>query len=252
MGLKYIKITFFIFLSLVFQACSFNNNSVRSVIQTNSASQIENYKNNLLDDLIEYKIKLDLRNPFSYNKKLKYDIIREIRNKENYIKLLNVKSINNYKKYLYYAFSKDKIKNRNDFLILGIYKLIFKSYDLYKSHKFIAMQYNKEELQNLYKYLQVIRWKIRTLKDKKGDYLFKTWQNNWQLELAKKDLENLNIIKDLEYIKLRKESIFSHSNFSFEILMSNMIYNVKLTLKKINVEPFEMGTSALKSFIFMI
>jgi len=107
-------------------------------------------------------------------------------------------------------------------------------------------------MQRLYEYLQVIRWKIRTNKDKKGDYLFNTWQNNWQIELEKKYINDYNIINNLEYIKSKKESIYEHSNFSFEIVLSKIITNVEHSLRKINVEPYEMGFSAIKSFVFII
>ena len=89
-------------------------------------------------------------------------------------------------------------------------------------------------------------------KNTKGEYLFNTWQNNWQIEVKKKYKGDYNIINDLEYIKLEKESIYDYSNFSFEIVLSKIIVNVEYTLKKINVEPFEMGFGALRNFIFVL
>ena len=121
-----------------------------------------------------------------------------------------------------------------------------------KNHQFTAVQYNKQEMLVLYEYLQVVRWKIKTAKDNKSEYLFKTWQNNWQLELAKRYDGDFNIINDLTYIKENKESVFDSSNFSFEIVLSRIIANVEHTLRKINVEPYEMGVSALKGFIFIL
>ena len=56
----------------------------------------------------------------------------------------------------------------------------------------------------------------------------------------------------MTYIKENKESVFDSSNFSFEIVLSRIIANVEHTLRKINVEPYEMGVSALKGFIFII
>ncbi len=241
-------------LLLFFSACSISQNNIKSIAQTSSASNIENYKNNILKLLIKYKEKLDKRNPFNYNKSLRDDIINEINTKQDYINILQGKEkLRYYKQYLYYAFSKDKIKNRNDFLILGIYKLIYTSFAFQKGHQFAAWQYNKEDMIKLYEYLQIIRWKIRQEKDNNDNYLFKTWQNNWQLELlAQKNTEDLNVIKNLKYIKDKKETIFDHSNFSFEIILSKILLNLEYMLKEINIEPYELGVSALTSFVFIL
>jgi hypothetical protein len=253
MKLISIQILFLIFISIFFQACAFNKSSLKSLAQSNSASQIEEYKVEILESLINYKNKLDLRNPSAFNKDIKDDIINEISINEDYIHIIQdgVK-LETYEDYFYYAFSEKNINNRNDLLILGMYKLIFKAYAMERNHQFVSFSYNKEEMQNLHKYLQVIRWKIKTAKNEKGQYLFNTWQNNWQIELEKKYVGDYNIINNLEYIKSEKETVYDYSNFSFEIVLSEIIVNVEHTLKKINVEPFEMGFSTLKSFIFVI
>ena len=250
---KLIKYSFTFVFMLLFSGCSFTQDSIKSVVQSNAASEITNYKNETIYSLIKYKKKLDLRNPNSYNKTISKDILHQIQTNQDYINILqNGKKLETYNDYLQYAFSNEVVQNRNDFLILGLYKLIFKAYGLEDSHKFTALQHNKFELAKLYKYLQVIRWKIRTQKDDNGKYLFNTWQNNWQLELLQKDASDLNIIKDLEYIKSNKESLYSHSNFSFEVLISRILLNVEYTLRKINIEPYAMSTSAIRSFIFIL
>lgn len=247
------QIIFFMFLILCIQACSVKQSDIKSVAQTNSATQIEEFKTEILKDLIIYKKKLDLRNPNAYNKELQTSIIYQINLKQDYLNLIqNGKTLENYNEYFYYAFSPENISNRNDLLILGLYKLIFKAFSMDKNHQFTAVQYNKQEMLVLYEYLQVVRWKIKTAKDNKSEYLFKTWQNNWQLELAKKYEGDFNIINDLTYIKENKESVFDSSNFSFEIVLSKIIANTEHTLRKINVEPYEMGVSALKGFIFIL
>ena len=253
MNIKIVKLFTIVLFVLLFNGCSFSKESIQSIAQTNSAKEIISYKNEITSSLLEYKKKLDLRNPNSYNKKLSKNIIYQIESNQDYINILqNNNKLKTYDEYLYYAFSDEEILNRNDFLIIGLYKLIYKAYGLGDKHKFTALEHNKYELSKLHKYLQVLRWKIRTQKDVNENYLFNTWQNNWQLELLKKDKEDLNIIKDLEYIKTNKESIFSHSNFSFELLLSEILLNVEYTLKKINIEPYEMSTSAVKSFIFIL
>ncbi|MBU3016050.1 hypothetical protein KO488_14935 [Poseidonibacter lekithochrous] len=254
MNIKLVKKTFIITsLVLFLDGCGFNQQSIQSFAQTNSSIEIVKYKNEITSSLLKYKKKLDLRNPNSYNKKLAKNISFQIQKNQDYINISqNGKKLETYNEYFYYAFKDDEISNRNDFLILGLYKLIYKAFSLDTNHKFTALEYNKYELQKLYEYLQVLRWKIRTQKDVNGNYLFNTWQNNWQLELLHKDRNDLNIIKDLEYIKANKETIFSHSNFSFEVLLSRILLNVEYTLRKINIEPYEMSTSAIKSFIFIL
>ena len=253
MNLKLVNIFAIVILVLFFEGCSLSKGSIQSIAQTNSALEIVKYKNEITSTLIKYKKKLDLRNPNSYNEKLSKDIIHQIQTNQDYINILqNNQKLKTYDEYLYYAFLDKEISNRNDFLIIGLYKLIYKAYSLDDEHKFTALQHNKYELSKLYQYLQVLRWKIRTNKDINGNYLFNTWQNNWQLELLHKDKSDLNIIKDLEYIKSNKESIYSHSNFSFEVLLSRIILNVEYTLIKINIEPYAMSTSAIRSFIFIL
>jgi hypothetical protein len=253
MGIKKFRIIFLISLSILFQACTFDKTDIKSVAQTNSANQIENYKNEILKSLINYKKKLDLRNPNAYNKEIQSSINHQIMLNQNFINLIqNGKKLETYNEYFYYAFSKEKINNRNDLLIIGLYKLVFKAFSMDKDHQFSAVQYSQYDMLKLYEYLQVVRWKIRTSKDENGEYLFNTWQNNWQLELAKRYKGDYNIINNLAYISQNKESIYDHSNFTFEIVLSKILTNVEHSLKKINIEPYEMGVSALKSFIFII
>ena len=240
-------------ISLFFQGCSFNKSSLKTVAQTNSATQIVTYKNEVLKSLSLYKKKLDLRNPKAYNKDLAKNIYFQIDSNQDYINVIqNEKKLKSSKEYLYYAFSKEHIHNRNDFLIIGLYKLIYKAYKLKEEHQFAAIQYNKNDMLELYKTLQVIRWKIRTAKDDAGNFMFVTWQNNWQLELMLKKYSDLNNINELKYIKENKETIYDSSNFSFEVLIEQMLVNIRHTLKNINAEPYEMSISAIKSFAFII
>ena len=242
-----------LFMILFFQGCSFNKSSLKTIAQTNSASQVTYYKNEVLKSLALYKKKLDLRNPKAYNQDLAKNIYFQIDSNRNYINIIqNGKKLDLAKEYLYYAFSKEKIYNRNDFLILGLYKLIYKAYNLKEEHQFSAIQYSKSDMIELYKMLQVIRWKIKTAKDLNGNFLFVTWQNNWQLELMIRKYNDLNNINELKFIKENKETIYDSSNFSFEILLEQMLVNIRHTLKNINVEPYEMSLSALKSFVFII
>lgn len=96
MKFKKVQIFFLISLSILLQSCTMPTENIESIAQTNSASQIEEYKKEILESLIEYKKRLDLRNPNTYNKQI--DASLEHQN----------------------------IKKRNDFLIIGLYKLILK------------------------------------------------------------------------------------------------------------------------------
>lgn len=250
---KLLQLIFLIILLFFMQACSLSQSEIKSIAQTNSASQIESFKTEVLKDLILYKKKLDLRNPNAFNKDLKNSIIQQIKENKNFINLVqNSKVLVIPNEYFYYAFSTQNINNRNDLLILGLYKLIFDAYKMDEKHQFSAIEYDKEKMIKLYEYLQIVRWKIRTAKDDKENYLFNTWQNNWQLELAKKYKGDYNIINELSYIKSNNESIYDSSNFSYEIVISRMITNIEHTLRKINIEPYEMSVSIFKGFIFII
>lgn len=237
-----------ILLLMLLQGCNASR-----IVQTSAATEIDKYKTSVLDDLKTYKHKLDLRNPYSYNPELSKKILTEINKSKNTISLYqNGNKLVSENEYLHYAFLPEKIQYRNDYLILGMYKLIYKAYDLETGHKVTAMEYSARYMQELYKYLQVIKWKVRTNKDSAGQYLFLTWQNNWQVELMKHPALDLNAIKEISYIKDRRENIFDHSNFSFEMLLNRMLINVKYSLEEADIEPMDLSVSALKTFIFII
>lgn len=85
--LKQLRVLLFIVLIFSFQACV-STSSIKSIAQTNSASQIEEYKSEVLKLLLKYKEKLDLRNPYSYNKDLASNINHQIRSKQDYINII--------------------------------------------------------------------------------------------------------------------------------------------------------------------
>ena len=100
----------------------------------------------------------------------------------------------------------------------------------------------------------MIQWRIKYRKDIQGNYLFLTWQNNWQIQLAKQtNIHNpdYNLIQNLDYIKDDKENIFYHSNMSFETIISKMIYINNNTIKRLGGEPNELAIGAIKFFIFL-
>jgi len=255
----YIKnILLVIFVVSLFSSCvAVKQERLGEVFQSNSAVEIKKDYKAISKFILQFKEKLDKRNPNAFDENLSNEIYTQIDNLQNNISLqYNGKDITSYKGYLQIAFSKDDIKNRNDYLIIGLYKLLYDSYDVEDSYKLTAFSYDKEKLQRLYSNLQILSWKIKVDKDLSDNYLFLTWQNNWQIELEKK-IKNAETLtwsdfQNLEYIKNGKESIFGYSNFSFDRVLTLMNYRVKSSLERLGVEPTDMSIQAIKSlFIFL-
>lgn len=255
----YVKNIFIVILTVsLFTGClSVKQEQLEEVFQSNSAVEIKKDYQAISKLLLQFKEKIDKRNPSAYDKEISGSIYTQIDTLKNDITLKFMgKEITSYKGYLQIAFSKDNIKNRNDYLIIGLYKMLYDAYDIENSYKITAFSYDEQKLQRLYKNLQILKWKIKVDKDLEENYLFLTWQNNWQLELEKKIKNGVNLswdeIQNLEYLKNKKESIFSYSNFSFETTLTLMNYRVQMSLKKLGVEPTEMSIKAIKSlFIFL-
>ena len=250
-----------LFLSLVFtfffSGCIPKQETVEGVFQTNSANTIKKDYTNIQKLLINFKEKIDKRNPTAYNKNLSVRIYRLINESNNDFFLeFNNTTLENYKDYLQIAFSKDDIENRNDYLVLGLYYLVHSSYEIETGHKIVALEYDKNKLDKLYKNLQIIKWKIKVDRDVKGNYLFLTWQNNWQIELEKrlKNKENITLetFLDLRHIKSNEETFLDHSNFSFEVQLTQIIDSTKNSLEALGEEPTDLSVIALKSvFMFL-
>ncbi len=240
--------------ALSFTACTqdtFNKNTFKSIVQTNSAAQIVEYKENILKHLLEYKEILNEKNPTAYNKVLQQEIRTQIKNEQNYINIVqDKKKLVHFDDYFHYAFLQTEVKNRNDFLILGIYKLIYDSYNLHEKHKFTAISYDSNKLLKLHKYLQIISWKVRNLKDNQNKYLFVTWQKEWQLKLENEFKGDFNILKKYEHSK-DGETILGQSYFAFEVLIEKMLLDVEYSLIKVNIEPQKIGFDVAKTFLFL-
>ncbi|XOB62975.1 hypothetical protein ACMC56_04020 [Campylobacterota bacterium DY0563] len=252
------KLTFFLslILTIFLTGCATNQSDVESVFQTNSAELITKDQKKLQKLLIKFKTKLDKRNPKNFNAKNEkkiYTVLNDF-NKKLLLKYQG-EVLENYKEYLELAFSKKPLLNRNDYLILGLRYMIAYAYDTEDFHNVTALQYDKEKLSILHKNLQVLRWKIKVDRDENGKYLFLTWQNNWQIELESRLSLNKNItyddIQNLASIKSNKESLYSHSNFSFEVILTQMIDSVENSLIALGEEPTDLGISAVKFFIFL-
>lgn len=249
----YKKILLITLFFTLFSGCA-RHNKVNEIFQTQKAISITQDYKDILSLVVKYKTKLDKRNPQHYNKDFKSAIYTQIEDIQKFITLrdTNNNRLVNFKQYLDLAFNKRGIKYRNDYLILGLYYMIYDAYSLDEVHKFTALNYDNDKLTKLYKNLYILRWKIRTAKDINGNYLFLTWQNNWQIEYLNKKVNDLNEIKNFNSILSKKESLLSHSNFSFEIILSMMINRVESTLRDIGTEPSDIAIDTITSLVFLI
>jgi len=248
----------FFVLFIFFTGCANKSIKIGEILQSNNATQVAQDHQHIIKLLLRYQKKLNLRNPNSYNKKNIYLIKYELQNNTNTIFLkYHNQYIKNHNDYLKASLNtQDNIQYRDDLLILGIYKYIWYSYKLDNKHKITTFGYDADKLKSLYYAISVLKWKISTKKDLHGNYLFLTWQNNWQIELNKKLKNGINpswkLIQNLKYIKTKKETIFSHSNFNFEILMNQMLYHIKHSLKLLGNEPLDISIEAMKNLIFFL
>jgi len=252
------NIGFIIVLISFFSGCiSATQDRVEKLLQTNSANSMKKDYTGITKELIVLKDKLDKRNPNAYNKVVANQMYSELNNLTNTLFLSYEKTkLNSYKEYLQIAFSKFEIQNRNDYLILGLYKEVYDAYDIKNGHQVTALTYDKEKLQNLYQNLQILKWKLNHARDAKDEYLFLTWQNNWQIELEKrlkqKEIKSYDDLLNLKFIKEGKESLLSSSNSSFEVILTTMMNRVTNSLEILGVEPVDVSLDVLKTvFMFL-
>jgi hypothetical protein len=59
------------------------------------------------------------------------------------------------------------------------------------------------------------------------------------------------LIKNLKYIKNKKENIFDSSNMEFENIISKILYINNDSIIRLGGEPDELSLNALKLFIFL-
>lgn len=249
-----------LFLALFISGCASTQGQekVGEILQSHGATQMRKDYDTIIEQLIIYKEKLDLRNPKNYSKSEKNLIYNELKSSQNSIRIkYNNQYLKTYDDYLRIAFDKNNnIVDRNDYLILGLYKLIWDTYKIEKGHQITTLAYHQEDFRKLYYYLEVIKWKIRTSKDKNDNYLFITWQNNWQTELQHQLKQGAapswTMIENLYSIKNQRENIFDHSNFNFEVLLNQMIFSVKNSAKTIGNEPVDIGINAMISLVLFL
>jgi len=248
-----------VFCLVFFSGCvSENQDKLGEVLQSKGATALNQDYKRIIANLITYKEKLDLRNPNAYSKTSRDYIINEMRTSQNTIRMkFNGTYLKTYDDYLRVAFDKNPtIPERNDFLILGLYKLIWESYRIGEGHQITTLVYDQAAFKKLYYYLEVIKWKVKTAKDTNGKYLFLTWQNNWQVELQNKLQSGQTLSKELldsiVSLQTHKETLLDPSNFNFEILFSQIIFHVKNSARLIGIEPVDIGIEAMISVVLFL
>lgn len=248
----------FLVVLLVFSGCGITDQpEVKKIFQTQSAGNVDYDYSKITELIVQYKEKLDKRNPTAYSKELEWRIVTNIKNSINTIHLQDHsgKKFKLYHEYLNYAFSKYDIQNRNDYLIIGLYKMIYDAFSMESSHKITAFNHDHEKLQKAYKNLQILQWKIKSAKSSNGEYLFLTWQKNWQVELLKmQNSQDISTIKlnELNAIKSKEELIFDASNCSFEVLSEQMLLYLEHSLTQLGAEPVRLSIDILSTVIFII
>jgi len=120
--------------------------------------------------------------------------------------------------------------------------------------KFTALSHEEKALTNLYNNLQITFWKLKHARDDNGNYLFLTWQNNWQIELEhrlKKGEKLSNAITELHHINAAKESLLQSSNTSFAHLYGKILYITQQMIRLSGGEAEDLSMSVLKTILFM-
>ena len=182
--LKYILSLLLLF---IFTGCIPKQENVENFFQTDAATSIKKDYAYLIHNVSEFKAKLDKRNAKAYDSVKAPEIYEMMKNYDNSVHLeFRGKTFDSYKDYLQIAFSKDMIDYRNDYLVLGLYYHIYEAYNIEDGHKVTSFQYDSKQLEKLYKNLQIIKWKLKVNRDFNQNYLFLTWQNNWQVELEQR------------------------------------------------------------------
>ncbi len=216
--------------------------SLSNLVKSNGQIKIEEYLKDIDFLIDEFREKLNKRNPFGYDKKSASLIKSALLSHK---KIVLRSSFSNSVEVLRYALDREhNVKYRNDYLIIGLHDMIYEAFER-DEFKFTALSYDVNRLNKLYKNLQILFWQINTYKDKNGDYLFLTWQNEWQLALQKR-LQNGESFKKA-VSSLDKEELFKPCNMSFSMIYAKILYIVGKIIKQSGGEPTEIGVNVIKS-----
>ncbi len=232
-----ILFVFFLLFSLSFADFSFKN-----LIKTNKEIKIEEYLKDIDSLLLRFYKKLNKRNPNSFNKN-NFSIIEDALKNGKYIYIRNFADTP--VMIIKEALNRDKkISFRNDYLIIGLHDMIYKAFKR-DDFKITALSYDLEKLNKLFLNLQIIFWQINTYKDRQGDYLFLTWQNDWQIRLSKKLKKGEPFKKVVS--NFSEDELLKPCNMSFSMIYAKILYIIEKIIKERGGEPQEIGVNVLKS-----
>jgi hypothetical protein len=131
--------------------------------------------------------------------------------------------------------------------------MVYEAYNLDAKHKLTAFDFNLQKLQTLHKNLQILKWKIKVAKDSNNNFLFLTWQNNWQVELLKNSQLSVDYasIENLRAIASKQESVFDISNTSFDEISRQMLVYTELAIHYRGGEATDISVNLLTSFLLL-
>jgi len=244
--------------ALFLSGCATSHEKISESLQSHGATLLNRDFKKASEYLYMYKEKLDLRNPKAFSPKANYAIVHDIKTSQNTLRITyNERKLMTYDDYLKVAFDKNpNITERNDFLILGLHKLLYETYQIEKGHRITTLSYQQEAFKKLYYYLEVIKWKIKTAKDTQGNYLFVTWQNNWQIELEQKLKKGIfpswEMLMGLPSLKSGRETLLDASNTNFETFFNHIISHAKNSARIVGDEPVDVGIEAMKSIVLFL
>ena len=131
--------------------CTTHQEKLGEVLQSHGATTLRRDFKKISEYLVTYKEKLDLRNPKAFSKESAYTITQAILNSHNTLRITHDGiALKTYDDYLRIAFSKNpKIPDRNDFLIVGLHKLLYETYQIEKGHQITTLAYQQEAFKKL-------------------------------------------------------------------------------------------------------
>ncbi len=239
------KVIFILFIFASFLISS--DFSFKNLIKTNREIKIEDYLKDIDTLLLKFYEKLNKRNPSNFDKRNE-KAIKEALLKSKYIVVKNYE--HNPVEIVKLSLDRDKkVAFRNDYLIIGIHDMIYKVFKR-DDFKVTALSYDADKLNRLFLNLQIIFWQIGNYRDRDGNYLFLTWQSNWQIELQKALKAGIPLKKaivSLPSLKSGRESLLEPCNMSFSMIYAKILYIVEKIIKESGGEPQEIGVSVLKS-----
>jgi hypothetical protein len=227
---------------------------VERSIQSNGATQIHDYLLDIDNLLNQLRVKLNKRNPSNFNPKFARSIELMLTRHDPALFIDN--SYPTAIEFLEHALHQESTPDRNDLLIIGLYKLFEEHYQRNTGFIATAFHYDIQALKKIHRQLQVIFWKIKTAKDKNDRFLFLTWQNNWQIALHKRlVLEkrpfSTELFQTLPTIHTNEETLFDASNTSFTDIFAKILYIVEKTITIRGGEFEVLSAATLKRLIML-